>query len=458
VSGSFELQFASSSDPARDVSETIEVLVDGNLRHTQANTGCSPAAGDTDYCYVSVAIGYGSVVQLVAQSSALTALRLVVLQAAATNTATCGVCTAEVALSAATLLTGSAGPLANGLAIADGATAAAWTLASPGTGTLTLQIESAADQLYPGDMLDVYVNGALRSTSRNTGCSPYLVERDFCYPTVSVSAGATIELRAVAVSPAVATHLAVVRIFFTDDTAAGCATYSTKCGDTDRDPFSAVRAVPFTPRAAAVDIAQGAILSTASYTQTSTSIYSSSFITSQTTYALAVVDLPKGGLWRICYCATYTAAGPECDTDDEFTIEAGQLTVRGPYVDQTFSCTAGFACNVGPVLGQSLGVSDFASFLAYPGTCITGDKDASTEIAQGVYKPSSAGSPIALAGADLPKGGLWTMCYCSGFTAAGAPCDEAAEFTVKAGTLTVTGPGGMGYFQCVPTPRYVNSL
>jgi hypothetical protein len=45
----------------------------------------------------------------------------------------------------------------------------------------------------------------------------------------------------------------------------------------------------------------------------------------QTISDVVFSDLPKGGHWRICYCASLNG----CDHFSEFLSDAGLLTVRG---------------------------------------------------------------------------------------------------------------------------------
>ena len=55
---------------------------------------------------------------------------------------------------------------------------------------------------------------------------------------------------------------------------------------------------------------------------------------------LVPADLPKGGYWKICYCANYdlTDGGAPCTAAEDYTVDAGLLTVYGPYGDGAYNC------------------------------------------------------------------------------------------------------------------------
>ena len=74
-----------------------------------------------------------------------------------------------------------------------------------------------------------------------------------------------------------------------------------ECATTDKD--------------AAITIAQGSYLTVQSLVAT----------TNEYGVSMAIQDLPKGGQWKICYCANYDS----CDAAEDFTVEAGTLMVTG---------------------------------------------------------------------------------------------------------------------------------
>merc|ERR1719506_3522079 len=161
------------------------------------------------------------------------------------------------------------------------------------------------------------------------------------------------------------------------------------------------------------------------------------------------------GVYRVCYCPAYDdGGGTACDGDAEYTHQAGSLDIRGPVGGEDKACTAGVQCTVGPFTGQTLSSDDKVGFMVSTGACITSDKDASTEIAQYQFKDmsitASVKTEVVLATADLPKGGVWKICYCTNFQS----CDAFAEYTVEAGELTVQGADGIGTYDCVRYAPY----
>ena len=70
--------------------------------------------------------------------------------------------------------------------------------------------------------------------------------------------------------------------------------------------------------------------------------------------------MPKGGIWKICYCANYDigtdADSVVCTNTTEFTAEAGTVTVHGALGVESYFCARGGPCVV-TVAGQSLNSS-----------------------------------------------------------------------------------------------------
>ena len=65
-------------------------------------------------------------------------------------------------------------------------------------------------------------------------------------------------------------------------------------------------------------------------------------------------------------------------------------------------------------------------------------------ISQGVSIAVTSQS-ITMAVADLPRGGVWKMCYCTDYDG----CDQDTDFTVHVKTVTVYGADGTDGYDCV---------
>ncbi|CAE8601321.1 unnamed protein product, partial [Polarella glacialis] len=160
-------------------------------------------------------------------------------------------------------------------------------------------------------------------------------------------------------------------------------------------------------------------------------------------------DTLRGGVWRrMCYCADYQG----CTADSTFTALLGSLTIIGPISqNQGRTCFAGLDCTLGPLLGQDISAEDRVTFVTtaghYPGyvlvhqpvgTCrdLAAIQDALSFA--GAYKPVTAGLTVSLVASDLPRGGEWKVCYCTGGGDAG--CTGPADFGARLGILTVLGP------------------
>ena len=84
--------------------------------------------------------------------------------------------------------------------------------------------------------------------------------------------------------------------------------------------------------------------------------------------------------------------------------------------------------------------------------CVSDDKDYSHEVGQSQYKDVQSASilngaavtpTVTLVIADLPKGGVWKMCYCTNY----GYCDDMTDYTVEAGVLTVVGADGDDFYE-----------
>jgi hypothetical protein len=157
------------------------------------------------------------------------------------------------------------------------------------------------------------------------------------------------------------------------------------------------------------------------------------------------------GLFEVCYCPNYQ----NCMLDTSFTHTSGVLTVRGPTGAEFQLCTAGVSCTLGPFTGLELSSDDSMSLVATTaGTeeCGTTTRDLTTNIAQGVYLAmtfSTTTTSRQLAAVDLPKGGVWKICYCANYdNSDSVVCNNETEFTAEAGTLTVHGAAGVETFAC----------
>ena len=83
---------------------------------------------------------------------------------------------------------------------------------------------------------------------------------------------------------------------------------------------------------------------------------------------LAPVDLPKGGVWKICYCADFAEAGTACDADTEHLVQAGELTVAGADGIGLYSCAKNEPCTI-TIAGTGLQATDAVQVVAISASC-----------------------------------------------------------------------------------------
>ena len=103
-----------------------------------------------------------------------------------------------------------------------------------------------------------------------------------------------------------------------------------------------------------------------------------------TEVSLVSADLPKGGYWKICYCATDEL----CTQTIDYGNTAGALSVRGASGVQTFNCVKEVQCGI-QVAGTLLDTTDYVQ--AVTATC--GGANVAQFLFAGVPPPRSASTP-----------------------------------------------------------------
>ncbi|CAE8721744.1 unnamed protein product [Polarella glacialis] len=155
--------------------------------------------------------------------------------------------------------------------------------------------------------------------------------------------------------------------------------------------------------------------------------------------SLGQADLPKGGQWILCYCATISGS---CPSDSYFSVRVGMLSVLGPSPNnQDRFCTAGKSCDLSGLTGFGLSRFDRVRAIDPQASCGYSARTASPVFA-GEDKPMEFDSltsttELSLSSSQLPFGGRWKLCYCTGMTGS---CDENGEFGALLGLLLVYGP------------------
>eukprot|EP00435_Cladocopium_sp_Y103_P034368 s881_g8.t2 len=162
------------------------------------------------------------------------------------------------------------------------------------------------------------------------------------------------------------------------------------------------------------------------------------------------------GTYRVCWCGGVTTW---CDFDYNFPVDAGSMTVMGPYPDQQFACVLGRLCrDVGPLLGLGL----------HPGDQIHLRELCVAELAFVISVPlnvsaNSSGDDVALffsqdSSATLQEeAGEYALCWCSfqgqncndmQISEAAAASGNMLYLESDAGTLVIQGPAGGESIYC----------
>ena len=161
------------------------------------------------------------------------------------------------------------------------------------------------------------------------------------------------------------------------------------------------------------------------------------------------LDTPFGGYWKICYCVK--SAG--CDgTAAKYPIEAGQLNVKGPNMNQLRDCISYRDCSWSEILGSGRTTDWRFAFAELADLCGNEATDATTTGTTILQKFDPAGGPIhpwlyadpiainsdytvSIASQRLKIGGEFKICVCTQL-----PCDSSWDFAAHAGTVEIVGP------------------
>ena len=134
----------------------------------------------------------------------------------------------------------------------------------------------------------------------------------------------------------------------------------------------------------------------------------------------------QGGRYRLCWCAR----GCGCSFMQDFSVDAGQLTVVGP--KKVFNtCIAGTSCTI-ELDGQHL--SDASQVLVLH-TCAVENARVWKLTDLGAWQHLSGAATFASTGVVTSAAGTYKLCWCSGLSA----CSTASDFSVEAGDLLVMG-------------------
>lgn len=159
-----------------------------------------------------------------------------------------------------------------------------------------------------------------------------------------------------------------------------------------------------------------------------------------TTYVHSLRVSAGGGMYSMCWCGF----GSVCLSPSNFQVDAGNLTIRGPYLGQDKTCVSGRVCEITGFQGQSISNSDQLMLLDTCGTTLRAlrvPNDAVSTRFDGLAGIVSWGPSVASA-----AGGSYRMCWCAG----GYNCTAPANFVVDSGTLHMLGPLHFQTEVCLP--------
>eukprot|EP00930_Biecheleria_cincta_P083164 TRINITY_DN72788_c0_g1_i1.p1 TRINITY_DN72788_c0_g1~~TRINITY_DN72788_c0_g1_i1.p1 ORF type:complete len:2783 (+),score=391.35 TRINITY_DN72788_c0_g1_i1:96-8444(+) len=171
-------------------------------------------------------------------------------------------------------------------------------------------------------------------------------------------------------------------------------------------------------------------------------------------------DLPYGGAWKMCYCASFDSGldedAAECSSKEDFSATAGILFVEGAYPDQTVNCTRNQICNF-DLSGYGLSTNLHRLALADQASdCGSGaSADTATrrrrDFTGNPYVPSVVTAEGALAFAVDPVQalGAFYICFCVPAPASGrCSTDRLSNYYQRVGYFDVRGATPGQTFSC----------
>ena len=162
----------------------------------------------------------------------------------------------------------------------------------------------------------------------------------------------------------------------------------------------------------------------------------------------------SGGQYRLCWCGSSettqiqadnsTNSSPSmmrtlgCDTSKDFLIDAGEIHLLGPALDQARTCIGGQLCRIEGLVGYGLAEADRLLVMNSCGTAelptgfpSTGTSVVLSNITWGANSSSLWDSVIT------GPGGTYRLCWC---TAWGSSCSAFQDFLLDVGEFTLLGP------------------
>lgn len=155
------------------------------------------------------------------------------------------------------------------------------------------------------------------------------------------------------------------------------------------------------------------------------------------------------GIYRLCWCGGVTT---QCANDYEFPVDAGSMTVLGPFPNQAFACVLGRQCvNVGPLQGLGLSGNDLLTvrqgcvlelaFLFSVSLDVTAANPSGDVV---LYFGQATAEALAYAAGDYP------LCWCSSQGQSCSDMQPSSSLYLEslAGILAIQGPVGGESIYC----------
>jgi hypothetical protein len=125
-----------------------------------------------------------------------------------------------------------------------------------------------------------------------------------------------------------------------------------------------------------------------------------------------------------------------CGNADDFRVDVGALTLRGPFLDASMTCVSGQPCTVTGALGMHLMDGDMLQVLD---TCGTNTANLLPRFPNAGLARQASESGASVDWTSIPitsAGGVYQLCWC----AVGFSCSLAEDFRVSMGSLSIVGP------------------
>ncbi|CAE8591981.1 unnamed protein product [Polarella glacialis] len=172
-------------------------------------------------------------------------------------------------------------------------------------------------------------------------------------------------------------------------------------------------------------------------------------------------ELPYGGVWKMCYCANFDSGldqeATACSSKEDFSAEAGLLSVQGAYPGQAVNCTRNQVCSftlAGYGLSKDLhqiAIADSASFCGQRSPTTAESVRRRRDFTGNPYLPAdlTGSGDLAFNVDPVQALGAFAICFCVPAPSSGAcEANSLRMFHQSVGHFDIRGAAAGQSFEC----------